>query len=274
MGSKFSKSSKVDKNQKKWDDLNLEGRSKYSTLPASFRRKTTDPEDEDNVGKTGTLPRKISNLNRNASFSKRVRKSIRSWASQKGLIESGKVKVEETVTPVTPSQDSTKPSSVVLNTEEDKDKVVPVLEKNSDISVVVTDANKVEVEIVNSETKNEDKQEATTEEANVLKDEKQAQGDEDLNNSENVDTKAETTGSIDNDNKDRSSSESDFVMVEKEDLAPLKEAHEEKKENDAEPMLSKEVDPLELQEAADCKEMRLQRSSQRHLPQWRMFNLK
>ena len=66
MGSKFSKSSKVDKNQKKWDDLNLEGRSKYSTLPASFRRKTTDPEDEDNVGKTGTLPRKISNLNYNS----------------------------------------------------------------------------------------------------------------------------------------------------------------------------------------------------------------
>merc|ERR1719419_1925717 len=191
--------SKVDKNQKKWDDLNLEGRSKYSTLPASFRRKTTDPEDEDNVGKTGTLPRKISNLNRNASFSKRVRKSIRSWASQKGLIESGKAKVEETVTPVTPSQDSTKPSSVVLNTEEDKDKIVPVLEKNSDISVAVTDANKVEVEIVNSETKIEDKKEATTEEANVLKDEKKAQGDEDLNNPENVDTKAETSGSIDND---------------------------------------------------------------------------
>merc|ERR1712131_295818 len=96
----------------------------------------------------------------------------------------------------------------------------------------------------------------TTEEANVLKDKKQAQGDEDLNNSKNVDTKAETTGSIDNDNKDRSSSESDFVMVEKEDLAPLKEAHEEKKESDGEPMLSKEVDPLELQEAAenDCKE--------------------
>merc|ERR1711972_1107983 len=110
-------------------------------------------------------------------------------------------------------------------------------------SVVVTDANKVEVEIVNSETKNEDKQEATTEEANVLKDEKQAQGDEDLNNSENVDTKAETTGFIDNDNKDRSSSESDFVMVEKEDLSPLKETHEEKKESDGEPILNKEVDP-------------------------------
>ena len=47
MGSKFSKASKKAKeDEKKWNDLPVEGRSKYSTLPASFRRKTTQPEED------------------------------------------------------------------------------------------------------------------------------------------------------------------------------------------------------------------------------------
>ena len=101
----------------KWEEVKLEGRSKYSTLPASFRRKTaaTDNDmNEDGSAKMGTLPR---NLHRNPSFSKRVRKSIRSWASQKGLIEP-KEKVAQ-------SEESTKPSSVVLASSEE-DKVVDV----------------------------------------------------------------------------------------------------------------------------------------------------
>merc|ERR1712098_144563 len=97
----------------------------------------------------------------------------------------------------------------------------------------------------------EDKKEAISEEADVLKEEKQAQGDPGLNNSENADKTAETTGCNDTENKDRSSSESDFVMVEKEDLSPSKETPESKKESDEEPLLSKVVDPLELQEAAE-----------------------
>merc|ERR1712165_132948 len=42
-------------------------------------------------------------------------------------------------------------------------------------------------------------------------------------------------------------------MVEKEDLSPSKETPENKKESDEEPLLSKVVDPLELQEAAEIE---------------------
>merc|ERR1712083_27269 len=96
MGSKFSKSSK-DKDEKKWNDFKAKAKlperlDKYSTLPASFRRRAAEPKRDEE--KTGTLPR---NLNRNESFSKRFRKSIKSWASQKGLAEvsrAGRTEIE------------------------------------------------------------------------------------------------------------------------------------------------------------------------------------
>ena len=57
MGSKFSKASKKAKeDEKKWNDLPVEGRSKYSTLPASFRRKTTQPEEDQVAFITNYLP--------------------------------------------------------------------------------------------------------------------------------------------------------------------------------------------------------------------------
>ena len=51
MGAKFSKKSKGQNEEKKWDDYKLEGRSKYSTLPASFRRKTDENGVIQNDGK-------------------------------------------------------------------------------------------------------------------------------------------------------------------------------------------------------------------------------
>ena len=149
MGAKFSKKSKGQNEEKKWDDYKLEGRSKYSTLPASFRRKTDENED---VGNNGTLPR---NLKRNESFNKRVRKSIRSWASQKGLIDPCKVKVVENTS--TQSQESTKPSSVVLGQEEFKiDDIDPIneLTKNKSMSDTKIDKIKEKVEVI-VETKTE-----------------------------------------------------------------------------------------------------------------------
>jgi len=122
MGSKFSKSSK-EKDEKKWNDFKIKAKlperlDKYSTLPASFRRRQAEPQAED--GNTGTLPR---NLNRNESFSKRFRKSIKSWASQKGLVEvnrTGRNEIEPK------SEESTKPSSVILANENDIEKVADV----------------------------------------------------------------------------------------------------------------------------------------------------
>ena len=122
MGSKFSKSSR-DKEDKKWNDFKIKAKlperlDKYSTLPASFRRRHAEPQVED--GKTGTLPR---NLNRNESFSKRFRKSIKSWASQKGLVEvnrTGRNEIEPR------SEESTKPSSLILANENDIEKVADV----------------------------------------------------------------------------------------------------------------------------------------------------
>ena len=72
MGAKQSKGGKVtvqnvtDAN----GDENLDTFNKTSTLPATFRAK------DDDVIKSGTLPREGVALDRNTSFSKRFRKSV------------------------------------------------------------------------------------------------------------------------------------------------------------------------------------------------------
>jgi len=134
MGAKFSKSSK---GEKKWDEMQVNGKSlpenfdKTSTLPASFRRSARDED----VVMTGTLPR---NLNRNQSFSKRFRKSCKNWAAQRGLIDPCKAEKTETQ-----SQVPTKPSSVVLAQEECKDKITDVAQDLPE--VVITKAQSLDM---------------------------------------------------------------------------------------------------------------------------------
>ena len=202
MGSKFSKASKKAKeDEKKWDDLPTEGRSKYSTLPASFRRKTNQPEEDQDVGKTGTLPR---NLSRNPSFSKRVRKSVRSWAATKGFVDPCKVKANgETDPAVTQSQESTKPSSVVLSATECKDKIADVeqtdeLTKAESNNVTSEDKTEVIVE-AKAELDQEQPPKKEEEEAVVLE------------------TKPVTTEEP-NKEEARAASEESFVIVEKDDV--------------------------------------------------------
>jgi len=155
MGSKFSKSSKdKDKEEKKWNDFKVKAKlperlDKYSTLPASFRRRPAQPPKEEE--KTGTLPR---NLNRNESFSKRWRKSIKSWASQKGLAEvsrAGRNEIEPK------SEESTKPSSVILDIEKVAD--VGQLEEELKKSDSSSQQTEVVVEITSPEEVNDSKDE-------------------------------------------------------------------------------------------------------------------
>merc|ERR1711935_1002523 len=107
----------------KKDELEYEGPTtfdKTSTLPASFRNKsaavTSTPAPVDN--KFGSLPRNSgTKVDRSASFSKRFRKSCKTWAKDKGLFEGKKSpqkgKGEE--------ENSTKPSSAVLVLDESND---------------------------------------------------------------------------------------------------------------------------------------------------------
>ena len=202
MGSKFSKASKKAKeDEKKWDDLPTEGRSKYSTLPASFRRKTNQPEEDQDVGKTGTLPR---NLSRNPSFSKRVRKSVRSWAATKGFVDPCKVKANgETDPAVTQSQESTKPSSVVLSATECKDKIADI-EQTDELtkaeSSIATPEDKTEVVVEAQADVNQEEPPKKEEEEAVVLESKPVTAEEP--NKEEV----------------RAASEESFVIVEKDDV--------------------------------------------------------
>ena len=157
MGSKFSKSSK-EKEDKKWKDFKISAKlperlDKYSTLPASFRRRPAQQQEEGD--KTGTLPR---NLHRNESFSKRFRKSIKSWASQKGLVEvsrAGRNEIEPR------SEESTKPSSVILANENDIEKVADVgqLEEELKKSDSSSQQTEVVVEVSSPQKFNDSKDE-------------------------------------------------------------------------------------------------------------------
>ena len=219
MGAKFSKASKKAKEEeKKWNDLQLEGRSKYSTLPASFRRKVAEQPEDDTapISKTGTLPRN-SDLRRNPSFSKRVRKSIRSWASQKGFVDPCKVKVGDNVT--TQSQDSTKPSSVVLGSEECKDNIADVeitdeLKKKESATPTKQEESEEKAEViveikaeVNGEG-NADK--SPIEEQSVVREAEENNITDIVGEDAKINTTEDTNGKED--------SESDFVIVKKEDV--------------------------------------------------------
>lgn len=92
-----------------------------STLPASFRHKTEvvgGPQvEEEVVSKTDSLPRNLGSnkLERNASFSKRFRKSCKNWARDKGLIEKKEEeeKVEDATEAVVEIEDSTDDKDIV-----------------------------------------------------------------------------------------------------------------------------------------------------------------
>ena len=113
MGSKFSKGGKVKQNgSDATHDESLDTFNKTSTLPASFRKK------DDEVTKTGTLPRGGVDLDRNKSFSKRFRKSITKLVGQNEVKE----EASESETP-------SKPSNNVLNEEENKENLKDAVEK-------------------------------------------------------------------------------------------------------------------------------------------------
>lgn len=119
MGAKFSKGGKVKQNgTDATHDESLDTFNKTSTLPASFRKK------DDEVTKTGTLPRGGVDLERNKSFSKRFRKSITKLVGQNEV-------TEET----SESQVPTEPSSVVLGQDECKEKLKDVAEEEVDSKV-------------------------------------------------------------------------------------------------------------------------------------------
>jgi len=111
MGAKFSKTNSKGKVHRDDESTSLDEQqgeeaastlSHTSTLPASFRHKTevevgVSQVEEEVVSKTDSLPRNLGSnkLERNASFSKRFRKSCKNWARDKGIIE--KKKEEEKV---------------------------------------------------------------------------------------------------------------------------------------------------------------------------------
>eukprot|EP00092_Neocalanus_flemingeri_P039273 GFUD01042753.1.p1 GENE.GFUD01042753.1~~GFUD01042753.1.p1 ORF type:complete len:599 (+),score=207.62 GFUD01042753.1:169-1965(+) len=116
MGAKFSKGGKVKQNGTDAAlDESLDTFNKTSTLPASFRKK------DDEVTKSGTLPRGGANLDRSTSFSKRFRKSVTKLVGQKEVIENA-----------SESQGPTEPSSVVLGQEECNGKLKDVAEEEVD----------------------------------------------------------------------------------------------------------------------------------------------
>jgi len=116
MGAKFSKGGKVKQNgTDATHDESLDTFNKTSTLPASFRKK------DDEVTKTGTLPRGGVDLDRNKSFSKRFRKSITKLVGQNEVKE----EASESETP-------SKPSNNVINQDEDKENLKDVAEEEVD----------------------------------------------------------------------------------------------------------------------------------------------
>jgi len=116
MGAKFSKGGKVKQNgTDATHDESLDTFNKTSTLPASFRKK------DDEVTKTGTLPRGGVDLDRNKSFSKRFRKSITKLVGQNEVKE----EASESETP-------SKPCNNVINQDEDKENLKDVVEEEVD----------------------------------------------------------------------------------------------------------------------------------------------
>merc|ERR1719370_910666 len=103
---------------------------KTATLPASFRKRNVNQEPMTSP----TSPRGPG-LNRNASFSKRFRKSCRNWAVQKGIVDpkekEGEQK-EETATSV----EAAKPAPVRRNSCPDAAEVAEVT-KEDDLAAVV-----------------------------------------------------------------------------------------------------------------------------------------
>merc|ERR1712079_205744 len=146
-------------------------------------------------------------MGRNPSFSKRVRKSIRSWASQKGLVDPCKVKAAEPGL-VTQSQESTKPSSVVLSATECRDKIADVdLELDNK-----TSGDKIaDGETSDELTKTQDKTEAVVELA-------QAEVNQEAVNKEEAVVKESSLEPEPGKEEVRDASEESFVIVEKEDV--------------------------------------------------------
>merc|ERR1712226_846728 len=106
---------------------------KTATLPASFRKRNVNQEPTTSP----TSPRGPG-LNRNASFSKRFRKSCRNWAVQKGIVDPKKKEdekegeqKEETATTV-----EAKPAPVRRNSCPDAAEVAEVT-KEDDLAAVV-----------------------------------------------------------------------------------------------------------------------------------------
>jgi len=106
---------------------------KTATLPASFRKRNVNQE----TTTSPTSPRGPG-LNRNASFSKRFRKSCRNWAIQKGIVDPKKKEdekegeqKEETATNV-----EAKPAPVRRNSCPDAAEVAEVT-KEDDLAAVV-----------------------------------------------------------------------------------------------------------------------------------------
>jgi len=116
MGAKFSKGGKVKQNgTDATHDESLDTFNKTSTLPASFRKK------DDEVTKTGTLPRGGVDLDRNKSFSKRFRKSITKLVGQNEVKE----EASESETP-------SKPCNNAINQDENKENLKDVVEEQVD----------------------------------------------------------------------------------------------------------------------------------------------
>merc|ERR1712106_402868 len=97
------------------------GFDKTCTLPASFMNKTTEvtstPVSLDS--KTGSLPRNSgTKVARNASFSKRFRKSCKSWAKDKGFFDGKKKSPQKEKEE---DDNDTKPSSAVLVLDDSND---------------------------------------------------------------------------------------------------------------------------------------------------------
>lgn len=107
---------------------------KTATLPASFRKRATGH------GQQETASPRNPGLNRNASFSKRFRKSCRKWAVEKGIVEPKKkeeVAVEKTEEVLSAEVvEEKKPSIVRRNSCPDAAEVAEVV-KEDDLAAVV-----------------------------------------------------------------------------------------------------------------------------------------
>jgi len=135
MGAKLSKKGgKAVEKKEEGAEPALTTFDKTATLPASFRKRNVNMQEE--MANAPTSPRNPG-LNRNASFSKRFRKSCRNWAVQKGIVDAKKTeeKKDEEVLK-TAAEELAKPALARRNSCPDAAEVAEVT-KEDDLAAVV-----------------------------------------------------------------------------------------------------------------------------------------